>query len=88
MNDPISKKSVPISAKQAEKIRENQCNDFPDRALYHTKMITGAFALLSAVEPEELSKDDLYDFCFGLMQMNERFTEELRDYLKAKTPPG
>ena len=59
----------------------DQKTDFPDYALYHTKMITGAFALLSAVEPDELSKEDLYDFCFGLMQANERFTDELRDYL-------
>ena len=73
---------MPIPAEQAEKIRTNPCNDFADRALYHTKMITGAFALLSAVEPEELSKEDMYDFCFGLMQMNEKFTEELSEYLK------
>ena len=68
--------------KKEEKTSENPLNDFPDYALYHTKMITGAFALLSAVEPDELSKEDLYDFCFGLMQANEKFTEELREYLK------
>ena len=65
-----------------EKSTPHPCNDFPDYAHFHSRMITGAFAILSTIEPGELSKDDLYDFCFGMIQVNERFTDELVDYME------
>ena len=70
------------SVKSSSKICANPWNDFPDHAHFHSRMITGAFAILATIEPGELSKDDLYDFCFGMIQVNERFTDELTDYMK------
>ena len=61
---------------------KNQHTDFYDYAHFYSRMITGAFALLCAVDPGEMSKDDLYDFCFGMIQVNERFTDELVDYME------
>ncbi len=76
------KKSVKSAlSSDKEKSSANPCNDFPDQAHFHSRMITGAFAVLAATDPGELSKDDLYDFCFGMIQVNERFTEELVDYM-------
>ena len=76
-----SVKSGPLPSGKAKSVA-NQWNDFPDQAHFHSRMITGAFAILATIEPGELSKDDLYDFCFGMIQVNERFTDELTDYMK------
>ena len=57
-------------------------SDFIEKTRFYMRMLTGAFALLSAVDPADLSKDDLYDFCFGLVQMNEDFTDRLIHYME------
>jgi hypothetical protein len=49
-------------------------------------MITGALSVLSAIDPGNLSQQDLYDFCFGLIQINEEFTSQLEKAFKKK--PG
>ena len=64
------------------KVSQKDKTAFAEQAHFHSRMITGAFAILSTTEPGEMSKDDLYDFCFGMVQVNERFTEELTDYFK------
>ena len=60
----------------------NNNTDFIEQTEYYMKMLTGALAVLSSTDPAELSKDDFHDYCFGLIQINERFTGELIDYMR------
>ena len=53
--------------------------DFAERAKYHLEMISGAFSLLECLDYERVCFEDLQKFCFGMVQVNERFQEELEN---------
>ena len=58
--------------------------DFIEKTHFYMKMLTGAFSLLSTADPDDISKNDLYDFCFGMTQINEDFTEKLIRFMKER----